>query len=95
VLFLVVGEKKTTTSQRPFHNYYSNPFTLISIEVTNTMSLAASRTIVTRALARRAPLQHQQQKRGIIDYLTNYPDKVRSFHVLSRDKLKKTRMFPN
>lgn len=38
------------------------------------MSLAASRFIATRALARRAPVQ--QQKRGIIDYLTNYPDKV-------------------
>jgi hypothetical protein len=40
------------------------------------MSLAASRVIATRALSRRAHVH--QQKRGIIDYLTNYPDKVRS-----------------
>ena len=45
-----------------------------------TMSLAASRVVATRALARRAPVQ--QQKRGIFDYLTNYPDKVR--HVSCR-----------
>jgi hypothetical protein len=38
------------------------------------MSFAASRVIATRALSRRAPVQ--QQKRGIVDYLTNYPDKV-------------------
>jgi hypothetical protein len=40
------------------------------------MSLAASRIIATRALTRRAPVA--QQKRGIVDYLTNYPDKVRA-----------------
>eukprot|EP00934_Nitzschia_sp_Nitz4_P009083 Nitzschia sp. Nitz4//scaffold322_size40381//10752//11178//NITZ4_007556-RA/size40381-snap-gene-0.1-mRNA-1//1//CDS//3329547815//9073//frame0 len=39
------------------------------------MSLAASRAVATRALARRATLQ-QQQQRGIVDYLTNYPNKV-------------------
>eukprot|EP00536_Pseudo-nitzschia_multiseries_P012459 jgi/Psemu1/260620/estExt_Genewise1Plus.C_4780010 len=38
------------------------------------MSLAASRVAATRVLARRAPVR--QQKRGIVDYLTNYPDKV-------------------
>lgn len=40
------------------------------------MSLAASRIVATRALARRAAPIQQQQKRGIVDYLTNYPDKV-------------------
>eukprot|EP00339_Tiarina_fusa_P003722 CAMPEP_0117045184 /NCGR_PEP_ID=MMETSP0472-20121206/31264_1 /TAXON_ID=693140 ORGANISM="Tiarina fusus, Strain LIS" /NCGR_SAMPLE_ID=MMETSP0472 /ASSEMBLY_ACC=CAM_ASM_000603 /LENGTH=99 /DNA_ID=CAMNT_0004757099 /DNA_START=46 /DNA_END=345 /DNA_ORIENTATION=+ len=38
------------------------------------MSLAASRILATKAIARRAPAQ--QQKRGIVDYLTNYPDRV-------------------
>jgi hypothetical protein len=38
------------------------------------MSLAATRILATRAITRKAPVQ--QQKRGIIDYLTNYPDKV-------------------
>mmetsp|Transcript_8562 Transcript_8562/g.18452 ORF Transcript_8562/g.18452 Transcript_8562/m.18452 type:complete len:100 (+) Transcript_8562:132-431(+) len=38
------------------------------------MSLAASRIVATRAMARRAPVQHQ--RRGIVGYLTNYPDKV-------------------
>mmetsp|Transcript_17365 Transcript_17365/g.30273 ORF Transcript_17365/g.30273 Transcript_17365/m.30273 type:complete len:100 (-) Transcript_17365:176-475(-) len=38
------------------------------------MSLAATRIIAARAVTRRAPVQ--QQKRGIVDYLTNYPDKV-------------------
>ncbi|KAG7364822.1 hypothetical protein IV203_038025 [Nitzschia inconspicua] len=40
------------------------------------MSLAASRIVATRAVARRMTVPQQQQKRGIIDYLTNYPDKV-------------------
>jgi hypothetical protein len=44
------------------------------------MSLAASRIIATRALARRAPVK--EQKRGFIDYLTNYPDKVRMARLL-------------
>jgi hypothetical protein len=39
------------------------------------MSLTASRVIASRVISRRTPVQ--QQKRGIIDYLTNYPDKVR------------------
>jgi hypothetical protein len=39
------------------------------------MSLAATRFIATRAMTRKAPVQ--QQKRGIVDYLTNYPDRVR------------------
>ena len=39
------------------------------------MSLSAARFVASRAMARRAPVQ--QQKRGIVDYLTNYPDKVR------------------
>ena len=39
------------------------------------MSLAATRFMATRALTRKAPVQ--QQKRGIVDYLTNYPDRVR------------------
>jgi hypothetical protein len=43
--------------------------------ITSTMSLAATRFVATRVMARRGPVQ--QQKRGIIDYLTNYPDKVR------------------
>jgi len=38
------------------------------------MSLPASRIVVGRALTRRASVH--QQKRGIVDYLTNYPDKV-------------------
>mmetsp|Transcript_116068 Transcript_116068/g.163129 ORF Transcript_116068/g.163129 Transcript_116068/m.163129 type:complete len:100 (+) Transcript_116068:49-348(+) len=38
------------------------------------MSLAATRVVAARALVRRVPAQ--QQKRGIVDYLTNYPDKV-------------------
>eukprot|EP00533_Pseudo-nitzschia_delicatissima_P001883 CAMPEP_0116077946 /NCGR_PEP_ID=MMETSP0327-20121206/340_1 /TAXON_ID=44447 /ORGANISM="Pseudo-nitzschia delicatissima, Strain B596" /LENGTH=98 /DNA_ID=CAMNT_0003568459 /DNA_START=97 /DNA_END=393 /DNA_ORIENTATION=+ len=41
------------------------------------MSLSATRIVATRAMARRAPVQ--QQKRGIVDYLTNYPDKVNEF----------------
>ena len=40
------------------------------------MTFSAARIIATRTVARRAPVQ-QQQKRGIVDYLTNYPDKVR------------------
>ena len=39
------------------------------------MTFSAARIIATRTVARRAPVQ-QQQKRGIVDYLTNYPDKV-------------------
>ena len=38
------------------------------------MSLAATRMIAARTLVRRAPVK--EQKRGIIDYLTNYPDRV-------------------
>lgn len=38
------------------------------------MTLSAARVVATRAASRKAPLQ--QQKRGIVDYLTNYPDKV-------------------
>eukprot|EP00428_Durinskia_dybowskii_P016564 CAMPEP_0170211308 /NCGR_PEP_ID=MMETSP0116_2-20130129/5270_1 /TAXON_ID=400756 /ORGANISM="Durinskia baltica, Strain CSIRO CS-38" /LENGTH=99 /DNA_ID=CAMNT_0010461843 /DNA_START=61 /DNA_END=360 /DNA_ORIENTATION=+ len=38
------------------------------------MSLAATRVIASRTLVRKATVQ--QQKRGFIDYLTNYPDKV-------------------
>mmetsp|Transcript_26665 Transcript_26665/g.57168 ORF Transcript_26665/g.57168 Transcript_26665/m.57168 type:complete len:99 (-) Transcript_26665:122-418(-) len=38
------------------------------------MSLSASKIVVARAMTRRAPVR--QQKRGIVDYLTNYPDKV-------------------
>lgn len=56
------------------------------------MSLAASRVIASRTLARRVALQ-QQQKRGIIDYLTNYPDKVRHFGFAAKTP-KDTRMFP-
>ena len=41
------------------------------------MSLAASRVIAHRAIARNPPAQFQ--KRGIVDYLTNYPNKVRGF----------------
>lgn len=41
------------------------------------MSLAASRIVATRAIARRVTVQQHGQKRGIVDYLTNYPDKVR------------------
>eukprot|EP00538_Stauroneis_constricta_P001845 CAMPEP_0119545976 /NCGR_PEP_ID=MMETSP1352-20130426/573_1 /TAXON_ID=265584 /ORGANISM="Stauroneis constricta, Strain CCMP1120" /LENGTH=97 /DNA_ID=CAMNT_0007590615 /DNA_START=74 /DNA_END=367 /DNA_ORIENTATION=- len=37
------------------------------------MSLAVSRQLATRALSRS---KAQMQKRTIIDYLTNYPDKV-------------------
>ena len=43
------------------------------------MSLAASRVIAQRALSRTAPAQFQ--KRGIVDYLTNYPNKVRGFLI--------------
>jgi hypothetical protein len=46
------------------------------IHFNDTMSLAATRVIASRTLARRAPVT--QQKRGFIDYLTNYPDKVRA-----------------
>jgi len=46
------------------------------------MSLStASRMIAARAITRRAPVQ--QQRRGIVDYLTNYPDKV-SFRTQPR-----------
>lgn len=44
-----------------------------------TMTLSVARTAAARAISRKAPIQ--QQKRGIVDYLTNYPDKVsRSCH---------------
>lgn len=47
-----------------------------------TMSLAATtRIVAARTLVRRAPVK--EQKRGIIDYLTNYPDRV-SFLCLWR-----------
>ena len=48
------------------------------------MSLAASRIAVTRALTARAPVQ--QQKRGIVDYLTKYPDKVRACGLVRATK---------
>mmetsp|Transcript_9169 Transcript_9169/g.22485 ORF Transcript_9169/g.22485 Transcript_9169/m.22485 type:complete len:99 (-) Transcript_9169:1057-1353(-) len=38
------------------------------------MSLSTSRLLFARCMTRRAPVK--QQKRGIVDYLTNYPDKV-------------------
>ena len=47
-----------------------------SFNTSTNMSLPATRIVAARAMARRAPVQ--QQKRGIVDYLTNYPDKVRS-----------------
>ena len=50
-----------------FHKFSSTKPTI--------MSLSASRIVVGRAMTRRAPVQ--QQKRKIVDYLTNYPDKVR------------------
>lgn len=39
-----------------------------------TMFAVASRTAATRAVA---PLARRQQRRGIVDWMTNYPDKVR------------------
>jgi ribosomal protein L16/L10AE len=50
-------------------------FVLLQQQRITTMSLAASRIVATRAMARRVTVQ-QEQKRGIVDYLTNYPDKV-------------------
>ncbi|CAJ1953739.1 unnamed protein product [Cylindrotheca closterium] len=38
------------------------------------MTLSAARAIAVRSVSRKAPVQ--QQKRTIVDYLTNYPDKV-------------------
>lgn len=38
------------------------------------MFAVASRTAATRAVA---PLARRQQRRGIVDWMTNYPDKVR------------------
>ncbi|KAL3941008.1 MAG: hypothetical protein SGBAC_004549 [Bacillariaceae sp.] len=38
------------------------------------MTLSAARVVAARSVSRRAPVQ--QQKRTIVDYLTNYPDKV-------------------
>ena len=57
------------------HRIEERKLALCCLRPISTMSLAASRLVATRALARRAPAQ--QQKRGIFDYLTNYPDKVR------------------
>jgi hypothetical protein len=39
------------------------------------MSISATRFVVARAMTR-SRASAQQQKRGIVDYLTNYPDKV-------------------
>jgi hypothetical protein len=39
-----------------------------------TMSLSAARVAAARTVSRKAPVQ--LQKRGIVNYLTNYPDKV-------------------
>ena len=39
-----------------------------------TMFAVVSRTAATRAVA---PLARRQQRRGIVDWMTNYPDKVR------------------
>ena len=39
------------------------------------MTLFAARAVAVRSVSRKAPVQ--QQKRTIVDYLTNYPDKVR------------------
>eukprot|EP00980_Cylindrotheca_fusiformis_P009150 scaffold1992_cov113-Cylindrotheca_fusiformis.AAC.15 len=38
------------------------------------MTFSAARVLATRTVSRKASVQ--QQKRGIVDYLTNYPDKV-------------------
>ena len=65
---IIVIRRPQPTSQRPGLLLVVDTFSIA------TMSLAASRIATTRALAARAPVQHQ--KRGIVDYLTKYPDKV-------------------
>lgn len=63
-------------AERPQESHCgSSPLkTLRQHTLNNTMSLAATRVIASRTLVRRATAE--QQKRGIVDYLTNYPDKV-------------------
>jgi hypothetical protein len=39
-----------------------------------TMTLSIARVAAARTISRKAPVQ--EQKRGIVNYLTNYPDKV-------------------
>ena len=56
----------------------------ISFHFDDTMSLAATRVIASRTLARRAPVAQQKRQFGFIDYLTNYPDKVRRSIELRR-----------
>ena len=54
-----------------------------------TMTLSAARAVAVRNVSRKAPVQ--QQRRTIVDYLTNYPDKVRE-EKFGDANPKKTRM---
>lgn len=69
-----------------YHNRKQQPPAASCLVSSLNMSLAASRIVATRAMARRVTTQPQQQKRGIVDYLTNYPDKVRTHATPSRHR---------
>ena len=67
--------KRATTKQNEHRKSSSRSCVQKSFFKTIIMSLSATRFVVARAMTR-SRASAQQQKRGIVDYLTNYPDKV-------------------